>query len=175
MPLPGPLIAPGGVAMSYPEMTVNLRRAGPADLDAVDAIERRAFDRDGFARRNLARMLKSRTAEFILAEEGGRPAGYVLVLFRKGARAARLYSIAVAPQSRGRGLSREMVRAAVACAINRGCDRLRLEVRAANTRAIRLYENSGFELLREMSGYYPDGEAAYQMEKRIGAISRAAS
>ena len=172
---PDPLIGPDRVAMSTPRVTVKLRRAGPADLDAVDAIERSAFDRDRFARRNLARMLKSPAAEFILAEEGGRPAGYALLLFRRGARVARLYSIAVAPESRGRGLSREIVQAAVACAINRGCDRVRLEVRAANARAIRLYEKSGFELLKEMSGYYPDGEAAFHMEKRIGAMTRAAS
>lgn len=161
--------------MSLSTMSVQLRRAGPADLDAVDAIETAAFDRDGFARRNLSRMLASRSAEFVLAESGGQPAGYALVLYRKGSKVGRLYSIAVAPEFRGGGLSKELMRAALDCAINRGCDRLRLEVRSANSRAIRVYEQSGFKLLKEMSGYYPDGETAFHMEKRIGDSSRAAS
>lgn len=156
-------------------MSLKLRRAGAADRDLIDRIESVAFERDGFARRNLARMLASRSAEFVLAEKSGRPAGYALVLFRKGSRVARLYSIAVVPEFRGMGLSRRLMQAVMDCAISRGCDRVRLEVRSANAHAIRIYERSGFKLLREKSGYYPDGEAAFHMEKRIDASKGAST
>lgn len=155
--------------MSTAFMRIATRRAGPADLDAVDRIESTAFTADRFSRRNLARMLASRSADVTLAEFDGRPAGYALVLFRNGSRVGRLYSIAVLPEFRGKGLADELMHAAFDCAITRGCDRMRLEVRAANAPAIRTYERAGFNLLKEMSGYYPDGETAFHMEKRIGA------
>lgn len=144
-----------------------IRAAGPGDLDAIDAIEAASFTADRFARRNLARLLRSGTAEVLLAENEGEPVGYVLLLFRAGAKAARLYSLAVSPQARGKGAAAKLVQAAARRAIGRGCDRLRLEVRASNEAAARLYRRAGFRTLREWPGYYEDGESALRMEWRL--------
>lgn len=146
---------------------MEIRPARAADIDLIDAIERASFTADRFPRRNLARMLRSPSAELVLATSKGAPVGYVLVLFRKGAKAARLYSLAVAPAARGKGGAAKLVQAAAQCAIERDCDRLRLEVRASNEAAISLYRREGFRTTKETPGYYNDGESAIHMELRL--------
>lgn len=149
------------------ESDITVRPAGRDDLDLVDRIEAASFTRDRFPRRNLARLLGRRSATFLLAESAQYPAGYVLLLFRRGAKAARLYSLAVSPAARGKGVGEKLVQSAARCAINRGCDRLRLEVRVSNGAAVRLYENSGFRVLKTLPSYYEDGETALHMELRL--------
>lgn len=151
-----------------------IRPARRGDLDAIDRLEGASFAADRFPRRSFARLLVSRSAEFLLAESDGAPAGYVLLLYRKGAKAARLYSLATAPDARGRGVGAKLVQAAARRAIRRGCDRLRLEARRSNAAAIRVYERAGFCKLHMMSGYYDDGEDALRMEMRLGARKRGA-
>jgi ribosomal protein S18 acetylase RimI-like enzyme len=152
--------------------SLEIRPAGPDDLDAIDLIERASFDRDRISRRNLARLLKSESAVVLIAESRARVLGYAIVLYRRGARAARLYSIAVAPEARGKGVAAALLRAAETSAIRRGQKRLRLEARASNEGAIRLYESAGFTLSRRLPAYYDDGETALKMHKRIGESPR---
>lgn len=146
---------------------MTIRRAELGDLAALDAVEAASFTVDRFPSRNLARLLKSPSAEARLAEADGAPLGYALVLFRRGAGAARLYSLATAPAARGRGVAAALVRAAAQCAIERGADRLRLEVRRSNAAAVRLYEGAGFRLRKILPDYYKDGETALQMEMTL--------
>jgi ribosomal protein S18 acetylase RimI-like enzyme len=153
---------------------ITIRAAGPGDLDVVDAVEAASFDADRFPRRNLARLLASPSTETVLAECEGAPAGYVLLLFRKGAKAARLYSLATTPGARGKGVAAKLVHAALGRAIKRGCDRLLLEVRLSNAAAARVYERAGFLKLEVMPAYYDDGEDALRMELRLAAGRRGA-
>lgn len=146
-----------------------IRRACRDDLDAIDAIEQASFKTDRFPRRNLARLLASKTATVLIVERADpmRPAGYVLLLFRNGATSARLYSLAVAPGARGGGIGRRLVDAATGLALDRNCSRMRLEVRSSNVAARRLYESAGFVVVGSMRDYYEDGETALKMEKRL--------
>ncbi|HNS87854.1 MAG TPA: GNAT family N-acetyltransferase [Parvularculaceae bacterium] len=143
---------------------LSVRVAGAGDLDAIDAIEQRSFVRDRFPRRNLGRLLKAGSAVVVLARLGGRPAGYAALLFRKGSGLARLYSIAVDPDARGRGVANALLAAAARRARARGADRLRLEVRPSNKPAVTLYERAGFAVFDRKTGYYDDGEDAIRME-----------
>lgn len=144
---------------------VTVRRAGKCDLDTIDALESGAFEADRFPRRNLRRLLASTGASVFIAQRESQAVGYALVLFRKGARVARLYSIAVAPEARGTGVVTALLQAVGREAVRRGCTRLRLEVRASNARARRAYERAGFSLAGVRPHYYPDGEDAVIMER----------
>lgn len=158
-------MASGSVAAR--EAAAVVRKASPADLDAIDAIESASFDADRFPRRNLSRLLKSRSAIFLVEEAAGSVRGYILLLFRKGAKRARLYSLATAGHARGKGVALNLVQAARECIIARGCDRLGLEVRASNAAAIGLYKRAGFNVIGTTPRYYDDGEAALRMELRV--------
>jgi ribosomal-protein-alanine acetyltransferase len=143
---------------------LRIRTATPGDIDALDRIESRSFTRDRFPRRNLRRVLKSPATLILIAELAGAPAGYAMALFRKGASVARLYSIAVDPDFRGRGLAEKLLAEAARQAAKRGARRLRLEFRPSNSAAQRLYERAGFMLFERKPGYYDDGEDAIRME-----------
>jgi ribosomal protein S18 acetylase RimI-like enzyme len=93
--------------------------------------------------------------------------GSMVVLFRVGTRVARIYSLAVRVNARGRGIGRRMLARAENEARRRGCTRLRLEARLDNTPAIRLYENMGFVDVKVTPGYYEDGAHAMIYQKEL--------
>ncbi|TGY89955.1 ribosomal-protein-alanine N-acetyltransferase [Marinicauda algicola] len=146
---------------------VTVRRAGKCDLDTIDALEGGAFEADRFSRRSLRRLLASASASVFIAQRESQATGYALVLFREGARVARLYSIAVAAEARGTGVVTALLQAVRDAAARRGCTRLRLEVRASNARARRAYERAGFSRAGMRPHYYPDGEDAVIMEREL--------
>lgn len=148
---------------------IRYRCARPGDLEALARVEERSFTRDRFPRRNLRRLLKSATATFVIAEEAGAAAGYAMLLFRKGSRVARLYSIAVDPAFRSKGIGESLLREAAELARARGAASLRLELRSSNRRAQRLYQRAGYVLLGRKPGYYGDGEDAIRMELSLAS------
>src|SRR5690606_30637296 len=87
--------------------------------------------------------------------------------FRSGFRSARLYSMIVSPEHRGRGVARALLAEAEAAARERGSVSLRLEVREDNRPAIALYESEGYEAVGAAPAYYEDGGGAIRMVKRF--------
>ena len=127
---------------------VLLRRARPADVDALAELEARVFRGDRISRRGFRRFVRSPRAALIVAEEDGALAGYALVLFRTGSGIARLYSIAVAPQFAKRGLGPALLAAAEDAAIAQDRMAMRLEVHENNAKAIARYRKAGYRLER---------------------------
>jgi ribosomal-protein-alanine N-acetyltransferase len=71
-------------------------------------------------------------------------------------------------QARRQGIGRMLVQALFAWANDLGAQEIWLEVRASNTRAIRLYERCGFVVTGRRPGYYVDpSEDAVLMRCRI--------
>ena len=151
--------------MSPPAVVV--RRARKSDLDSVEAVEQSSFDVDRFSRSALKRLLAAMTADCRVAEIDGKVVGYVAVLFRAGTFVARVYSIAVDPAYRGRGVAQGLIAGAEQAARVRGSRSLRLEVRASNKAALSLYERAGFTFLERKPGYYQNDEGALRLEKRL--------
>ncbi len=147
-----------------------IRPARARDLAGLVALEAGFPEADRFDRRTWRRLMAGHTRTLV-AEADGRLAGAAVLLFRARARVARLYSISVAPHGRGQGVGARLLAACEAEAAARGCVRLRLEVRASNARALRLYESAGYRVLARLESYYPDGEAALRMEKELIAPS----
>ena len=85
---------------------------------------------------------------------------------------AELQSICVRPSDRRHGLARELLGWITQCAIERGAERLLLELRASNVAARRLYESAGFAVDGQRRGYYrrDDGgsEDALLMSRELG-------
>lgn len=146
---------------------LHIRRAEPADLDALIALEHRCFDGDRLSRRSFRRLLGRDTAAYLIAETEGAPAGYALLLFRRETALARLYSIAVDPERRGTGVGAALLGAAETAAFERDRIYLRLEVRADNHAAIALYRRLGYGRIGRYPDYYDDHTDALRFEKRL--------
>ncbi len=145
---------------------IAIRFAGQSDLDALDRLERAAFTGDRVSRRSL-RSFIARGDRLLVAVDADGLAGYALATWRKGGRAARLYSIAVDPLKAGRGVGRALLAAVETLAVEQGCEVLRLEVKEENRRAIALYERLGYRRFGRYEDYYEDGAAALRLQKRL--------
>ena len=143
---------------SHPLSQILIRPANMDDLSALVALEDRCFDSDQISRRSFSSFMKTDTARLLVAiGEQDRLFGYALILTRQGTSVARLYSIAVEPEARGLGIGSQLLGGAEAIAKELECDRLSLEVRADNSKAISLYQRYGFVPEEALPGYYEDG------------------
>ncbi|WEX07665.1 GNAT family N-acetyltransferase [Chelativorans sp. AA-79] len=149
-------------------MHADIRPARVSDIDTLVSIENGVFDTDRISRRAFLSHIGSGSASLLVADRDGAIAGYALLLFRKGGRTARLYSIAVAVGHASAGIGRRLLAAAEEAALARGCPILRLEVREDNARAIGLYRRSGFRPIGRRENYYEDGAPALRFEKHLG-------
>jgi ribosomal protein S18 acetylase RimI-like enzyme len=94
----------------------------------------------------LAGMGRSANSVVLLAERADQVIGYVQLTggTLRRSRATAYLVIGVLAHAAGRGTGAELLRQAQAGAAARGLHRLELTVMAHNTRAIRLYERTGF-------------------------------
>ncbi len=144
---------------------MELRAAGLADLDAILALEEAGFETDRFTRRSLRHLLTRAHAVNLVAEEERVVVGYATVLLRRSTALARLYSIAVSPSYRGRGIGDRLLTMAEEIALRQGCVVLRLEVQAENESALRLYRRHDYREFGLHLDYYDDHSNAIRMEK----------
>ncbi|MDO9371601.1 MAG: N-acetyltransferase [Gammaproteobacteria bacterium] len=160
--------APGGAPAHAEFYAATVRRAAPADLAALVALERH-FPGDRLSRQSFRRLLQSASAEVWVYEEAGQVTGNAVLLCRSNSTQARLYSLVVHPQHHGRGIARALLDAVEHTAAGRGCHRLSLEVRADNAPALRLYQKAGFQLIRQITDYYEDHASALRLEKPVAS------
>ncbi|WPC74690.1 GNAT family N-acetyltransferase/peptidase C39 family protein [Vibrio porteresiae] len=146
---------------------MDFRHAKSTDLTALNALELQLFDGDRISPRQMKRFLHSNHAIIFVADSGTELAGYALLLFHQGTQLSRLYSIAVKPDFRGRGIARKLVEQCERAALDQGSTTLRLEVREDNTAAINLYEKMGYKTLKLLIHYYDDLCNGRRLQKRL--------
>jgi ribosomal protein S18 acetylase RimI-like enzyme len=160
--------AQGTPMPASPALAVRVRRAQPSDLDELVALEQASFDGDRLSRAQYRRHLDSDSALVLAAVDAPhRLLGAAVLFFRKGSGAARLYSLASDPAARGRGVGGALLEAAEAAARRRRCRAMRLEVRADNAAAIRLYERHGYRRLSRLEGFYEDGTDGWKYAREL--------
>jgi ribosomal protein S18 acetylase RimI-like enzyme len=151
--------------------SLNWRQARLEDVDQLAELEQQCFDADRISRRQFRHLLNRGNAAILVATEGGRMLGDVVVLFNRATSTARIYSIAVAPAARGRGIARRLVSEAEAAAWSRQRAWMRLEVRKDNAASIRLFESLGYHRFGEYRDYYDDLAPAWRYEKTLRPAS----
>jgi len=142
----------------------------PATLTDIEALTRleEPFPSDRISRRSFRHLLTRGHADVLVFAYGADVAGDVVVLYRRHCRSARLYSLIVDPHHQQRGIARALLAAAEHAARRRGMQRMTLEVRPDNRAAVRLYQQSGYVVLKNIENYYEDHSAALRMVKSIG-------
>jgi ribosomal protein S18 acetylase RimI-like enzyme/predicted double-glycine peptidase len=144
-----------------------LRAAVGTDLEELLRLEALAFSHDRLSRRSFRRWLRHQSCVFLVGDDPEGLCGYILVILRRGTRLARLYSLAVDPACRGRGLASLLISAAELAARQRGSLHMRLEVAQNNEPAITLYQKLGYRQFGLYRHYYEDSSDALRLEKPI--------
>jgi [ribosomal protein S18]-alanine N-acetyltransferase len=161
-------------------MSLMLRRARPADLDAIMAIERATFATDAWPEHAMRAELENAHTYYLVVVDDARPdvaVAYAGLLAPGGSGQGDIQTIAVDAAARGRGLGRALMHALIDEARRRAATELFLEVRADNPVARALYESLGFAEIGVRRGYYqPDGVDAIAMRLDVPpAIARPAA
>lgn len=144
-----------------------IRSATLQDLEALVALENRCFATDQLSRRSFRYLLTKGNAATLVDEADGRVRGYAMVLFSIGTSLARLYSIAVDPVARSKGVGKALLHACEDAARDRDCVTMRLEVRKDGEAAIGLYKKIGYKQFGIHPDYYEDHMDALRFEKHL--------
>jgi ribosomal-protein-alanine N-acetyltransferase len=152
---------------AWRQSSITIRVARPRDLEAIVRLENESFESDRVSRRSLREFLRAPHRPVIAATIDDELAGYILVSLRRGARALRIYSLAVGAQFARRGVGRALLQGAEAYGRRHRREALTLEVRYDNASAIALYEKCGFRQFGEHTHYYADGATALRYEKLL--------
>ena len=155
-------LLPGNVTTTRARADVGVREADRADLLDVFHIEKQSFSQP-WPYAAFERLLDA--PGFLVAEADGDIVGYVVAdtVPNHGTSIGHVKDIAVDPEYRGEGVGRTLLSRALMNLVVEGAGRVKLEVRASNERAQRLYADFDFEVHHVVSGYYDDGEDAYVM------------
>ncbi len=146
---------------------MRIRAARADDAAGILALEA-SFPTDRMSARSVRRFIGLQAV--LVAVSGRTVVGALVLLLRRNSRWARIYSVAVDPLWRGRGIGRRLVVGAAAHARAAGCLGVGLEVRADNAAARALYAALGYHEVAHLPGYYEDGAPGIRLRKPFGRL-----
>ena len=129
-----------------------LRAMALADVDAVMAVEVRAYSHP-WSRGNFVDSLIAGYLAEVLAAPDGAVRGYFVAM--QGVDELHLLNVTVAPECQSAGLGRQLLQVVQERALQRALSTLWLEVRHSNQRARSLYRRLGFAEVGVRKAYYP--------------------
>lgn len=150
--------------------SVQVRRMGESDLDAVLAIAAESPEASLWSRQSYTKLLNERYGLALVAEEvveqKSRVTGFLVG--RVIAAEAEVLNLAVPSNRRQRGHAKALLQAALKEFADRAAEWVFLEVRESNAAAIAFYEKNLFSKQGLRKGYYrhPD-EAAVVMGRKL--------
>lgn len=153
------------------ESDIRIRSATRQDARALAQIEQRCFDPAIYGHILLSesefhRMIGRARAQVIVAETAGSVIGYAAVFYLRAKRLTWFYSHAVEREYRGLGVGTRLFQGVEALAVANECPCMILEIRGKRELYER-YLRYGYQVIREIPRFYPDGSAAIRMGRLI--------
>ncbi|TFG03867.1 MAG: GNAT family N-acetyltransferase [Promethearchaeota archaeon] len=139
------------------------------DLNEIYRIEKKTFKSDSFSRKLLQSLIQSNSLFFKLVSPKGskKLIGYVILIKDDEYRFNLInFLIKKKYQSKGYGSLLLKKTLSIVKKIPR-INKVILNVRITNLKAINLYNKFGFEIIGKIANYYRDNESAYLMELKI--------
>ncbi len=131
------------------------------DLDEVYRINRENFTTDAWSRYAFEREFDNKYSRRFVLELNGKVVGYIIYWVVQDE--ATIMTFAVDREYQNRGLGEYLLKETIKRV---SANRILLDVRKTNIKAIKLYRKLGFRLISERKAYYSDGENALFMELR---------
>jgi [ribosomal protein S18]-alanine N-acetyltransferase len=146
----------------------SIRRADPADVDALASLEWAVFGHGAWSPRSLEEELEltGHGRLLLVAVDGGELEGYAALSYNDDS--ADLLRVAVHPDRRRQGVARRLCEEILAKVGPVGM-RVLLEVAADNAAATALYSRLGFAEIDRRRGYYGGSVDAVVMERVLPA------
>jgi ribosomal-protein-alanine N-acetyltransferase len=145
--------------------TFRLRKFTPNDLQGVMQINRDTLP-ENYSDYFFMDLYERFPETFIVAEEEGKIAGYIMCRIEVGlsnyglgglTRKGHVVSIAVLSRFRRKGVAQALISMALEGMRGYKAKQCYLEVRVTNDAGVNLYKKLDFEVTRTIRGYYSDG------------------
>ncbi len=144
--------------------TFSLDRAGWRDLGPLRELENKAFEQDAWPLIDLIAVLTMPGVVRIKASVDDQMVGFIGGDRRSQDQVGWIITLAVKEGYRRQGIATALLHAAEK---ELGTPVVRLSVRRSNESAKHLYEREGYHSYTVWPGYYPGGEDALVLEKRL--------
>lgn len=144
---------------------MNVRKCRYEDILSVSALEKECFKGESWSFGTIASAFENPAYEMLVAEEAGEIIGFgcTSTTFED----CDLENVLVSEPYRRSGVGKAILNALLANAVERGAEKVFLEVRVSNSAAMMLYLSCGFKGVHARTRYYSDGEDCLVMVKEI--------
>jgi glutathione synthase/RimK-type ligase-like ATP-grasp enzyme/ribosomal protein S18 acetylase RimI-like enzyme len=147
-------------------MELNIRKSQAGDFHFLEKLEKDSFPNfQQSSRKSIQRSLNSKFQDVLIIEtKGNKRISIGAVVLFKYKQALRIYSIAVLPEYRNKGLGTIAMNYVKNRAIEKQYKKVLIEVHVKNKSLIEWYKTNGFKETHIIKDYYTNGEHALKME-----------
>ncbi|WP_346853969.1 GNAT family N-acetyltransferase [uncultured Draconibacterium sp.] len=147
-------------------MELNIRKSQSGDFHFLEKLEKDSFPNfQQSSRKSIQRSLTSKFQEVLIIEtKGNKRVSIGAVVLFKYKQALRIYSIAVLPEYRNKGLGTIAMNHVKNMALEKQYKKVLIEVHVKNKSLIDWYKTNGFKETHVIKDYYTNGEDALKME-----------
>jgi len=145
---------------------VKIRKVHSDDLDRVTEITKDSFP-DTWTKSYFEKLYRQYSETFFVAEINKKVVGYILG-YLKSEKLGWIKAVAVSPDFRGQGIGNKMINFITHRLREAGAEKIGLRTRTSNQGGISLYQKLGFKTTGAIKDYFPNGEDAYILEKKLG-------
>jgi ribosomal-protein-alanine N-acetyltransferase len=139
------------------------------DLNEIYRLEKKTFKSDSFSRKLLQSLIQANSLFFKLISSKGskKLIGYV-ILIKDDEYRFNLINFLIKKKYQSKGYGSLLLKKTLSIVKKfPKINKVILNVRITNLRAINLYYKFGFEIIGKIANYYRDNESAYLMELKI--------
>jgi len=137
-------------------MKVTIEDASIRHLDRLYEIEMECFEKEAFAKQQIAHLLTDNNSVGLVAKVNGEIAGFIIgmIYAERSSLTGHILTIDISPSHRRKGIAQRLLREIEDIFKEKGVTTLRLEVREDNIAALRLYRKLGYKKIARLKGYY---------------------
>ena len=151
--------------MAEPAVRVSVRLPQPGDIQWLERAESLCFEDPWPAQFFASELFAPGRFHRVLVDPAGDLVGYLFAAWQY--LDLHVLKIATMPRYRRLGLARRLMGMAEDHVVEMGGDSITLEVRTSNSPALALYDSLGYRRVGCRRRYYPNGEDAIVMTKRV--------
>ena len=144
---------------------IKIRKIKPEELGEVFGITESCFP-DRWPESYFKKLLQNYPHDFFVAEIENKIVGYVLGYLKPDG-TGWIKAVAVKPDFQGQGIGTQIMDFIIARIKEAETGTVGLHSRKNNQKSTSFYQKMGFKIAETIPEYYPNGDAAYGMEKRL--------
>lgn len=151
--------------------SITLRKGTPKDRQFVSNLSHKVFSAFGDYAEIVLRWLDQPDVITVIAQKHATPLGFAMLYLQKDSifnrNVGELLAIAIIPEHQGRGIGRILLAYMESLARKYGATELRLSTAEMNKVACLFFEKAGFTPIGARDSFYPAGQRALEMSKRL--------